>query len=194
MNMIERVKNILVTPKTEWDVVNGESATPMSLLTSYVIFLALIPAGCTFLAGLLFGGTWGMKYYIFGAIISYVLSIVSYFVYTYALDLLATAFGSEKNINKSAQVAAYSSTASYVAGILNFIPFLSILTSIAGFLYSAYLMYLGVGPLKKTPEDKKVVYVIVVIVIVFAAYFIVNMILGAVLLSSIMSGASRFAL
>lgn len=30
MNIIERVKNILMTPKTEWDVINGETATPMS--------------------------------------------------------------------------------------------------------------------------------------------------------------------
>jgi Yip1 domain len=193
MNLIERVKNILVTPKTEWEVINGETATPMSLLTSYVIFLALIPAGCSLLAGILFAGAWGIKYYIFGAIISYVLSIVVYFAYTYALDLLATAFGSEKNINKSAQVAAYSCTASYIAGILNFIPFLSILTALAGFAYSAYLMYLGVGPLKKTPEDKKVVYVLVVIVIVIAAYFIVSAILGAILLTGFVTSA-RYAL
>lgn len=193
MNMIERIKNILITPKTEWEVINGESATPMSLLTSYVIFLALIPAGCSLLAGLIFGGAYGMKFYIFGAIISYILSLVSYFVFTYALDLLATAFGSEKNINKSAQVAAYSSTANYIAGLLNFIPFLGALVSLAGFAYSAYLMYLGVGPLKKTPEDKKVVYVIVVIVIVIAAFFIVSAILGAILLSGLYTTA-RYAL
>jgi Yip1 domain len=189
MNMIERVKNILVTPKTEWDVINGESATPMSLLTSYVIFLAIIPAGCSLLGGLLFGGVMGMKFYIFTAVISYILSIVSFFVFTYALDLLATAFGSEKNINKSAQVAAYSSTANYVAGLLNFIPFLGALVSLAGFAYSAYLMYLGVGPLKKTPEDKKVVYVLVVIVIVIAAFFIVSAILGAILMAGFVTSA-----
>jgi hypothetical protein len=193
MNLIERVKNILVTPKTEWDVINGESATPMSLLTSYVIFLAIIPAGCSLLAGLVFGGTWGMKYYIFGAIIAYIISIALYFAFMYALDLLATAFGSEKNINKSAQVAAYSCTAIYVAGILNFIPFLGLLAWLAGCAYAAYLAYQGIGPLKKTPEDKKVVYVLVVIVIVIAAYFIVSAILGAILLTGFMTSA-RYAL
>ena len=28
MNIIERVKNILLTPKTEWEVINGETAPP----------------------------------------------------------------------------------------------------------------------------------------------------------------------
>ncbi|HUZ59772.1 MAG TPA: hypothetical protein VMU83_13435 [Hanamia sp.] len=34
MNLIERAKNILITPKTEWLVVDSESATPPSLLTA----------------------------------------------------------------------------------------------------------------------------------------------------------------
>ena len=51
MNLIERAKNILVTPKTEWDVVNGESATPMSLLMGYVLPLAVVAALGTLLKG-----------------------------------------------------------------------------------------------------------------------------------------------
>lgn len=188
MNLIERVKNILLTPKTEWEVVNGESATPMSLLTGYVLPLALIPTLCSFLGSMLFtsgfGISFGMKYYIIGAVISLILSIAFYFVLTYAIDLLASSFGSEKNINKSAQLAAYSSTAIYIAGLLSIIPFLGILGMLAGFCYAAYLLYLGLEPLKKTPEDKKIVYAIVSILAAIVAYFILNAILAAVLLAS----------
>ena len=49
MNIIERVKNILMTPKTEWDVINGETATPMSLLIGYVVPMALIGAVASFI-------------------------------------------------------------------------------------------------------------------------------------------------
>jgi hypothetical protein len=187
MNIVSRVKNILVSPKTEWEVINGETATPMSLLTGYVLILALIPTICSFLGAYLLSGgiSWGMKYYIGLAVVAYILSVLSFFVYTYALDLLAASFGSEKNINKSAQVAAYSSTASYIVGILSIVPVLGIIAGIAGFIYSAYLMYLGVGPLKKTPEDKKVVYVIVTILIVIVAYFVINLILGAIILAAL---------
>jgi Yip1 domain len=191
MNIIERAKNILTTPKTEWEVINTESATPMSLLTGYVMLLALIPAVAGLLGSVLFAGRWsfGMGYALTSAIISYVISIVAYFVLTYAIDLLANSFDSQKDINKSAQVAAYASTASYIAGALNFIPFLGLLVTLGGAIYAGYLIYLGIGPLKKTPEDKKVVYTIVAIIINIAAIMIIGAILGAILLTGLFAAA-----
>ncbi len=41
MNLIDRVKKILTTPKTEWEVINNETATPGSLFTGYVLPLAI---------------------------------------------------------------------------------------------------------------------------------------------------------
>ena len=101
------------------------------------------------------------------------------------MDMLAPSFGSEKNMNKSAQLVAYSATPSYVAGLLSFIPVLGWLISIAGWAYGIYLMYLGIGPLKKTPEDKKAVYMIVTYVIMIVIYFVIAAILGAVLYANL---------
>ena len=42
MNLVERVKNILLTPRPEWEVIDGEPATPASLYTGYIIPLAAI--------------------------------------------------------------------------------------------------------------------------------------------------------
>lgn len=42
MNIIERVKNILTTPKTEWDVINNETPDTTKILTTYVIPLVAI--------------------------------------------------------------------------------------------------------------------------------------------------------
>jgi hypothetical protein len=191
MNLIERVKNILITPKTEWDVINGETATPQSLLMGYVLPLAVVAAAGSLLKGLLFGGLWGFNYYILGAVIAFVAQVVGYYLSVYVIDMLAPSFGSEKNLNKSAQLVAYSGTPSYIAGLLSFIPILSILVSLAGWVYGIYLMYLGIGPLKKTPEDKKVVYMIVSFVIMFAIYFIISAILGAILYASMGFGGIR---
>ena len=52
MNIVERVKNILMTPKTEWDVINGETATPQSLLMGYILPLAIVGAVWPLLTGL----------------------------------------------------------------------------------------------------------------------------------------------
>lgn len=184
MNLIERVKNILITPKTEWDVINGETATPQSLLMGYVLPLAVVAAAGSLLKGLLFAGTWGFKYFIITAIIAFVVQLVAFYISTYVIDMLAPSFASEKNLGKSAQLVAYSVTPGYIGGLLSFIPVLGVILSLAGFVYGIYLMYLGLGPIKKTPEDKKVVYLIVAYIIWIALYFIIGAILGAILFAS----------
>ena len=183
MNLIERVKNILITPKTEWDVINGETATSQSLLMGYVLPLAVVAAIGPLLTGLLFAGVLGLKYFIISAIIAFVAQIAAYYLSVIVVDMLAPSFGSEKNMDKSAQLVAYSATPGYVGGLLSFIPVLGGLVAIAAWVYGVYLMYLGIGPLKKTPEDKKVLYMLVAYVIWIAIYFIIAAILGAILFS-----------
>ena len=170
MNLIERVKNILLTPKTEWEVINGESATPMSLLMGYVLPLAIVAALGSLLKGVLFAGafSFGLKYFILTAVIAFISMIIAYYATVIIMDMLAPSFGSEKDLNKSAQLVAYSGTPSYVASLLSFIPIIGLLIAIAGWVYGIYLMYLGIGPLKKTPEDKKIVYMLVTYVILIA--------------------------
>ena len=190
MNLIERVKNILLTPKTEWDVINGETATPQSLLMSFVLPMAVVAAVGSLLKGLLFGGLLGMKFFIFTAAIAFVASVIGYYITVIIVDMLAPSFSSEKDMGKSAQLVAYSGTPSYVGGLLSFIPVIGWLIALAAWAYGVYLMYLGIGPLKKTPEDKKVVYMIVAFVIMIALYFIIVAILTAVVFATVGLGAA----
>ena len=185
MNLVDRVKNILITPKTEWEVINGEVATPQSLLISYVGPLAIVGACGSLLRAFLFAGTWGMKYFIITAIIGLIASLVAYFITVIVVDMLAPSFGSEKNMGKSAQLVAYSGTPSYIGALLSFIPIIGWLIALAAWAYGIYLMYLGIGPLKKTPEDKKVIYMIVAFLIMIVLYFVIVAILGAILFSAL---------
>ena len=184
MNIIERVKNILLTPKTEWEVINGETATPQSLLIGYVLPLAIVAAAGSLLKGLLFAGTFGLKYFILTAVIAFIASVISYYITVIIVDMLAPSFASEKDMGKSAQLVAYSGTPSYVGTLLSFIPIVGWLIALAAWAYGVYLMYLGIGPLKKTPEDKKVVYMIVAFLIMIVLYFIIVAILGAILFAA----------
>jgi hypothetical protein len=181
MNLIDRAKNILMSPKTEWLVVDTETATPGSLLRSYVIPMALIGAIAAFIGygfiGLNIFGVKiaGINWGIAQGLTIFVSAIVSYFISTYVIDALAPSFGSEKNINKSAQLVAYASTAAWVAGIFHILPSLAIL-GILG-LYSVYLFYVGLPIMKKTPEDKKIVYMIVSALVIIVVGFVIQMIL-----------------
>lgn len=49
MNIVERAKNILISPKTEWEVIKNEQSTVADLFTKYALILALIPAVAGFI-------------------------------------------------------------------------------------------------------------------------------------------------
>jgi hypothetical protein len=180
MNLIERAKNIILTPKTEWPIIDTETATPGSLLGSYVLPMAIISSLGALFAGLVWAGSWGIQFYLVTVCISIVSIIISYYIAVYVVDMLAPSFNSEKNINKSAQLIAYSNTPAWIAGLLSFIPFLGWLLLIAGWIYSVYLMYLGVGPLKKTPDDKKIIYIVISYIIMLVIGYVVAAILGSI--------------
>ncbi|MEO8719917.1 MAG: Yip1 family protein [Ginsengibacter sp.] len=176
MNLIERAKNMLITPKTEWVVAQTEPATPQSLLLSYVLPMAVIASIGKILSGLVWPGAFG-TYFIWTALIGFVSIVISFYISIYVIDMLAPSFGSEKNLNNSSQLVAYSNTPNWIAGLLSFIPIIGWLLVIAGWVYSVYLFYIGLGPMKKTPEDKKIVYMIVAFVVMIAIVFIISAIL-----------------
>lgn len=192
MNLIDRIKNVLITPKTEWEVIAGEDQSLSSLITSYVLPLALVGAACTFIGygfigsgyGIfrMFGLEWGIKL----AVIQIISALAGVILTAFVVDMLAPTFGSEKNLNKSAQLVAYSYTASLIGFFFSIIPSIAFIGSLLG-LYGIYLMYLGLGPIKKTPEDKKIVYLVVTIIILIVAYSIIGFILGSILGTSIMA-------
>lgn len=186
MNLIDRVKNILITPKTEWLVIDAETATIGSIFTGYVLPLSVIGALGTILSGLLFSGIYAsMTFTIAMAVVALVIYLALFYITVLIFDALAPSFNSEKNSGKSAQAIAYSYTPSYIAGLLSFIPVIGWLLMFAGWAYSVYILYLGLGPVKKTPEDKKVVYLLVTYVILIAAYFILAAILGAIVVAAL---------
>jgi len=189
MNIIERVKNILITPKKEWDVVAAEEGTLQSVLMTYVIPLSVIAAAASLIGWGLIGksyGAFGFNVTVKGwdigikyGLIALVSSVAGYLITSFVVDMLAPSFGSEKNLNRSAQFVGYSFTPAMVGGIFNIFPVVAWLGGLLG-LYGIYLMYLGLGPVKKTPEDKKVVYLVVSIVVLIGVYFVLGLILASI--------------
>jgi len=191
MNLVERAKNILITPKTEWAVIKNEESTAADLFTKYAMILALIPVVATFIGQSLVGISMGpfgsfkipVSNGLIYAIVYYILSLAGVYLIAFVIDALAPSFGSTKNMSASLKVAVYSYTAAWIAGIFGVIPILGIL-GILG-LYSLYLMYLGLQIVKDTPQDKLIGYLIVVIIIAIVVYFVIGMIVAAVALPSL---------
>ena len=55
MNLVERVKGILLQPKSEWGAIEGEPGSAGYLIPNYVAIVAAIPGVCTFIGTSLIG-------------------------------------------------------------------------------------------------------------------------------------------
>lgn len=188
MNIVERVKNILINPKKEWEVIDQETTEIPQLVTGYLVILALIPAVASLIGYWLIGvkvpfyGTmasfsWGIRY----AVIAFISPLVSVFIAAFVINALADSFGSQKDMRRAMQLIVYSYTAVLVAGIFNIIPALSVLGLIAG-IYSLYILYIGLQPMMKTPQEKVTSYFIVSLLVMIGISFVVGMILTAILI------------
>ncbi|HEX8514178.1 MAG TPA: Yip1 family protein [Allosphingosinicella sp.] len=174
--LVQRAKNILTTPKTEWPVIDSEPDSIGGIYKNYVVILAAIPPVCLLIGMFTFGGRFlPMNYLIAQAVIGYLVALASVYILALIIEALAPSFGGTKDRVKAFKVAAYASTAAWVVGIFYLLPQLLIL-GLVGALYSLYLLYLGLPVLMKTPADKSVVYTVAIIV----AAIVINLVLGAI--------------
>ena len=187
-SLVERAKNILVTPKTEWPRIDAEPSSIASIYTGYVMILAAIGPIAALIGQQVFGySAFGVTYKppiatsVGSAVLTYILSLVSVYVSALIIDALAPSFGGTKDQVKAFKVAAYSATAAWLAGIFQIIPMLAFLAIVG--LYSLYLLFVGLPMLMRVPADKAVGYVVVVIIVQIVLYFVVAMIVGALVLA-----------
>ena len=181
MNIVDRAKNIILTPKTEWTAIAAEEPNVGQIISGYVIPLALIPAIAAMLGYGLIGRGMASSFTmgIAMAIIGFVVALGGVYLTAYVVDMLAPNFGSQKNFGRAMQLVAYSYTPAWVAGILNIIPVLGVLVLVAS-IYGLYLMYLGFPHTMKTPDDKVVVYMVVSIIVLIVVYFVLTALLTAI--------------
>lgn len=169
MNLIQRVKSILLEPKTAWPQIDSEATTPGKLYTDYLMILAVIPAVAGFIGMSIIGvGGFGVSLRVpffsglLNMVVSYVLSLVAVFVMSLIVDALAPTFKGQKNSLNALKLVVFASTAALVGGIFNLIPALAVLGLLAS-LYSVYLIYVGLPVLMRCPQDKAVAYTAVTV-------------------------------
>jgi Yip1 domain len=188
MNLIERAKNMLLTPKTEWEVVKSEEPNVPGIITGYVLPLAGVAAAAAFVGYGLIGLNMfgfrirGIDWGLYQAVTVLATALLSVFISSFVIDALAPSFGSEKNMGRSVQLVAYSYTPAWVGGIFAILPSLAIIGSLAS-LYGLYLLYIGIPSLKKTPIDKHVGYFVVSLIVIIVVYIVLGLILAKILLS-----------
>jgi hypothetical protein len=180
MNLVERIKGILLKPKEEWQTISGEATTIPELYKTYVVILAAIGPVASIIGmsivgmGLPFIGSFRIPIAtsLASAVVNYILTLVGVYILALIIDNLAPTFSGQKSINQAFKVAAYSYTPGWVVGIFTIIPVLSPL-GILG-LYGLYLLYVGLPILMKSPQEKSLVYTIAVIIAAIVIFVVVN--------------------
>jgi hypothetical protein len=166
VNLIDRAKNIILTPATEWLVIEPEVTTPKELYLGYILILAAIGPVASFLSSTLFHFFFaGLFFSLLILIVSYLVTLAMVFLLALICDFLAPKFGGISNQMQALKLMAYALTPAWVAGVFHLIPFLGSLLGLLAALYGLYVFYLGATPMMKVPADKAAGYTAVVVVI-----------------------------
>jgi hypothetical protein len=195
MNLIDRAKNLFVTPKTEWVVIAAETTPPAQIMTGYVLPLAAIAAIAGFIGAVVIGSSIPMvgvvRASVVGGIVTAILqlamAVASVFVMGFIIDALAPTFGGQKNFNQAVKVAAYSYTPVWVLSILGIIPWIGLLVSLIAIGLAIYLLYLGLPRVMGSPADKTAGYTVVVIIVGIVVGVILAFVVGLVTMPFVMA-------
>ncbi len=184
--LMERVKLILTSPVTEWNVIEAEQTSVKEIYTEYILILAVI----TPIAGFIKTSIFGVSYPFLGTyrvgigaglghmILSYLLSLVSIYLIALAIDRLAPTFGGSSDRIQALKTIAYALTAAWLAGILQIIPWIGFPLFLVGSLYSIYLLYLGLPTTMKCPREKSTGYTAATVVIAIVLGFLFSLVAG----------------
>ncbi|WP_373492477.1 Yip1 family protein [Parasphingorhabdus sp.] len=186
-SLLNRAKAILLQPRQEWPVIEGEAASIVDIYKSYVIPLAAIGPVAAFIHAVVFGNSFfGITHRpsflssLSSAVVSYIFTLIGVFLMALVIDFLATRFGGTANRNNAFKLAAYSATAAWVAAIFQLVPGLGMLTLLG--LYGLYLLYVGIPIMMKAPDDKALIYTVAIVVVGAIAGMIFSLVLAPLML------------
>lgn len=181
--LFDRIKNILLTPKTEWPVIEPEQTTISMLYTSYAIPLAAFAALMHFLRmsvigiSLPFAGTIRVPIVsgLIGSVVSFGFGLLGLYLYGLLINALAPTFGGQRDMRQAVKIAVYTATPVWIGSVFGLLPAFASLLQLAAAVYAIYLLYLGLA-LMRGPREKAVGYTVAVIV----CAILVGLVLGAV--------------
>ena len=145
----------------EWERIDEEGADVAAIYQSYIIPLAGISVLANFI-GLSIIGSDGIRAPFFGGLLQVIVSFgaacAGVYVVALIINALAPQFGAKDEFGQAFKLAAFFPTAGWVGSTFLVLPALWFLALI-GWLYSLYLLYVGLPKLMKPAAEKSMTYV-----------------------------------
>ena len=178
IDTLARTATLLVDPSAAWTRVEKEPGDVIYLLSGYVAVLALIPALSRFIGASLIGvivpGGEVVREPIFdglfSAIFGYVATFAQVLLVALLIDVLAPRFGGQRSFAGALNLAVYSFTPMWLAGIFLLLPGLRFLGLTA--LYGVYILAMGLPIVMKSPAERTKRYVVIVALFTAALIFL----------------------
>ncbi len=159
--LMVRVKNLLIRPKSEWLVIEGEPVyESQEIIRDYALPLIF---ATVFWELVVVGIRLKMVYF---AIVNFTLLMLALFLTTSLVYDLATRFQSYADRNAAAKLVAYCSTPLWLAQLIQSdVEWLFVMKPI-GVVVAVYLYHTGIPVLMKPAESRRAAYTTTVMVIV----------------------------
>ena len=187
-NLLNRAKQLLTRPHTEYQAIEKESLPHTKVLTNYVLLLAIIPFLFSFIGGLItFSDVLG---YSFGSAIGGVFRIVFYqlfllfggiYITSLIINAMAGKFGGQKDFNRAFALVAYAYTPTFLAGIFHIWSGFSLLVYVVG-IYGLYLLIAGLRPMMEPTDEKADSYSTLSYIIAVVVYAVLWKVLALIML------------
>jgi Yip1 domain/zinc-ribbon domain len=181
--LVERIKSILLTPKTEWPVIAAEATSISQLYSGYVAPMAGFAAVMSFIrmsvvgVSLPFGGTirTPMLSGLMSAVVTFVLGLIGLFLVGLIINMLAPTFSGVRDQRQALKTAAYALTPAWLGTALSFLPMGPLLQLLAG-VYGIYVLYLGLPVMMQGKQQNAAGYTATVV----ACTFLLGILFGVV--------------
>jgi hypothetical protein len=182
--LIDRIKNIILTPKTEWPVIEAESTTIPQLYKGYVIYLAAFSALMSFVRMSVIGISFFRVPLLSGltfALVNFIFGLLGLYVIGWVIDMLAPTFAGQRDRRQAVKTAAYVFTPGALGSVFGLLGLgLGTLLQLAAAIYGIYLLYLGLPVLMRSPREKAAGYTAAVIVCVILLFIVFGIIMSVV--------------
>jgi hypothetical protein len=164
--LIERIKKILLTPKTEWPIIEAEPTSVAQLYTGYAMPLVGFAALMSFLRMSVIGislpliGTIRAPLLsgLVSAVVGFAFGLLFLFLFGWIIKTLAPTFSGQGDQRQALKTAAYAATPAWIGSVFGLLPGVGGLLRLAAGIYAIYLLYLGLPPLMRSPPEKAVGY------------------------------------
>jgi hypothetical protein len=170
--LLERVKNILLSPKSEWPLIASEPTSMAQLYSGYVMPLAVLATVISFVhmsligVSMPFGGAYRtpLGSGIIFAVVSFGFALAGVFLVGVIINALAPTFAGERDLRQAVKTAAYAFTPGWLSSVFSLLGGLGSLVGFVAALYGIYLLYLGLPAVMKSPREKAMGYTLATVI------------------------------